>query len=128
MPAPERRIVTDHDAFATFARRYEIVVAGAVIPSQTTRAQPSAGDLAALSTVIRRERVRTIYPESAVSPRLAEALAAQTGARVGTPLYADTLGPAGSDGATYVGAMRHNADALMRGFTGGARGCGEPAS
>ena len=40
-----RKLVTDHDAFGYFARRYGIAVVGAVIPSQTTQAQPSAGDM-----------------------------------------------------------------------------------
>jgi hypothetical protein len=38
-------------------------------------------------------------------------------------LYGDSLGRAGSDGATYVQSEIHNADAMVRGFTGGARGC-----
>jgi hypothetical protein len=38
-------------------------------------------------------------------------------------LYGDTLGPAGSPGATYIGMEQANADAMVRGFTGGARGC-----
>ena len=41
-PGAERKLVTDHDAFGYFAKRYGITVVGAVIPSQTTQAQPSA--------------------------------------------------------------------------------------
>jgi ABC-type Zn uptake system ZnuABC Zn-binding protein ZnuA len=123
VPGARRRLVTAHDAFATFARRYGIHVVGAVIPSATTRGQPSAGEIAALSGLIRREGVRVIYPENSVNPKLAAALAAQTGARVGPALYADTLGTPGSDGATYIAAMRHNATALLRGFGAARRGC-----
>jgi zinc/manganese transport system substrate-binding protein len=123
VPRAQRRLVTDHDAFGYFARRYGIDVIGAVIPSQTTQAQPSAGDVAKLVAVIRREHVRAVFPESSVSPRLARAIAHETGAASGYVLYGDTLGPAGSDGATYLTMERHNADAMVRGFTGGARGC-----
>lgn len=123
VPAARRRLVTDHDAFATFARRYRIQVVGAVIPSATTRGQPSAGEIAALSGLIRAEGVRVIYPESSVNPKLTAVLAARTGARVGPALYADTLGPPGSDGATYIGAMRHNAAALLHGFGAARHGC-----
>ena len=42
IPPSRRKLVTDHDAFGYFARRYGIEVVGAVIPSQTTQAQPSA--------------------------------------------------------------------------------------
>jgi zinc/manganese transport system substrate-binding protein len=64
-----------------------------------------------------------VFPEASVSPRLAKAIAGQTGASPGATLYGDSLGPAGSDGATYAQSEIHNADAMVRGFTGGARGC-----
>jgi ABC-type Zn uptake system ZnuABC Zn-binding protein ZnuA/ABC-type Mn2+/Zn2+ transport system permease subunit len=123
VPASQRKMVTDHDAFSAFAERYGITVVGAVIPARTTRAEPSAGDLSRLTRLIRREHVRAVFPETSVNPRLARAIARQTGASSDHVLYGDTLGPKGSDGATYVGSEAHNADALVRGFTGGRRGC-----
>jgi ABC-type Zn uptake system ZnuABC Zn-binding protein ZnuA len=119
----ERKLVTDHDAFNYFARRYGITVVGAVIPSQTTQAQPSAGDVARLTRLIRRERVKAVFPESSINAKLAQAVARQTGATSDHELYGDTLGPKGSSGATYLTMERANADAMVRGFTAGARGC-----
>ena len=52
VPAARRKLVTDHDAFGYFAHRYGIEVVGAVIPSQTTQAQPSAKDLSELAKTI----------------------------------------------------------------------------
>jgi ABC-type Zn uptake system ZnuABC Zn-binding protein ZnuA/ABC-type Mn2+/Zn2+ transport system permease subunit len=123
IPASRRKLVTDHDAFGYFANRYGIDVVGAVIPSQTTQAQPSAKDLSALAALIEREQVEAIFPESSLSPKVAEAIAAQTGASADHTLYGDTLGPSGSDGATYLQMEAANADSLARGFTGGRRGC-----
>lgn len=123
VPRARRRLVTDHDAFGYFARRYGIRVVGAVIPSQSTRAQPSAGDLSDLAATIRRQRVRAVFPESSLSPRLARAIARETGASARLTLYGDTLGPKGSAGGTYLGMERANADAMARGFTAGRRGC-----
>jgi ABC-type Zn uptake system ZnuABC Zn-binding protein ZnuA/ABC-type Mn2+/Zn2+ transport system permease subunit len=123
VPAARRKLVTDHDAFGYFAQRYGIEVVGAVIPSQTTQAQPSAKDLSALASLIERERVEAIFPESSLSPKVAEAIAGQTGASADYTLYGDTLGPAGSDGATYLQMEAANADSMVRGFTGGRRGC-----
>jgi zinc/manganese transport system substrate-binding protein len=94
-----------------------------VIPSQTTQAQPSAGEVAKLSALIKREGVKAIFPESSINKKLADALAGQTGATAKYTLYGDTLGPAGSRGATYLGMERANADAMVRGFTGGRQGC-----
>ena len=123
VPRGERKLVTDHDAFGYFTDRYGIEVVGAVIPSQTTQAQPSAGDLAELSRVVREERVRAVFPESSVNARLARAIAAQTGASAEYTLYGDSLGPKGSSGPTYLTMERANADAMVRGFSGGERGC-----
>jgi ABC-type Zn uptake system ZnuABC Zn-binding protein ZnuA len=123
VPASERKLVTDHDAFGYFARRYGIQVVGAVIPSQTTQAQPSAKDTADLTRLISRQGVKAIFPESSINPKLARAIAAQTDASANYTLYGDTLGPGGSPGATYLGMEHANADAMVRGFTGGRRGC-----
>jgi zinc/manganese transport system substrate-binding protein len=123
VPSAQRKLVTDHDAFGSFAHRYGIDVIGAVIPSQTTAAQPSAGDVAQLTDTIRREHVHAVFPERSLSQKLARAVARETGASADDELYGDTLGPAGSDGATYLGMERHNADAMVQGFTGGRQRC-----
>jgi ABC-type Zn uptake system ZnuABC Zn-binding protein ZnuA len=123
VPAADRKLVTDHDAFGYFARRYGIEVVGAVIPAQATQAQPSAKDISELAALIERERVRAIFPESSIASKVADAIASQTGASTEYSLYGDSLGPAGSDGETYLKMEAANADAIVRGFTGGKRGC-----
>lgn len=123
VPAPRRKLVTDHDAFGYFADRYGIDVVGAIIPSQATQAQSSAKDLSELAELIERERVKAIFPESSLSPKVAEAIAQQTGATAEYTLYGDTLGSEGSDGATYLQMEAANADSMVHGFTGGGRGC-----
>jgi ABC-type Zn uptake system ZnuABC Zn-binding protein ZnuA len=115
--------VTSHDAFNYFAHRYGVRVVGAIIPSQSTQAQASAGDVARLARQVKREHVRAIFIERSVNPKLGEAVARQTGVIGSLKLYGDTLGPAGSSGATYLGMEKANADAMARGFTGGRHGC-----
>jgi zinc/manganese transport system substrate-binding protein len=126
VPAAQRKLVTDHDAFHYFAHRYGIEVVGAVIPSQTTQAQSSARDVAHLTRLIRREGVRAVFPESSINAKLAQAIARQTGATSDLTLYGDTLGPHDSRGATYLSMEQANADAMVRGFTGGAQRCTIP--
>jgi ABC-type Zn uptake system ZnuABC Zn-binding protein ZnuA len=67
--------------------------------------------------------VSAIFPESSLSPKLAEAIARQTGASADRTLYGDSLGPEGSAGATYLGMEAANADAVVAGFTDGRRRC-----
>ena len=123
VPPAKRRIVTTHDALGYFARRYGIDVVGAVIPSLSTQAQASAGDVENLVEQIRSEGVEAVFPESSVNPDIEKAIAREAGARIGDPLYADSLGPEGSPGATYAGALAHDADALVRGMSGGRVDC-----
>lgn len=118
IPATRRRLVTDHDALGYYADRYRIEVLGTVIPALTTQAQASAGEVARLVDAIRAAGVRTIFPESSVSPKLTRAIARDAGARVGPALYADALGPTGSPGGTYLGSLRANTQALAVGFAG----------
>jgi ABC-type Zn uptake system ZnuABC Zn-binding protein ZnuA/ABC-type Mn2+/Zn2+ transport system permease subunit len=126
VPPDERLLVTDHDAFDYFAERYGIRVIGAIIPSQTTQGEPSAQDLARLIALIRSEHVRAVFPESSLSAKLAESIAAETGASSDHALYGDTLGPPGSPADTYLRMELANADSMVRGFSGGTHGCAVP--
>jgi ABC-type Zn uptake system ZnuABC Zn-binding protein ZnuA len=123
VPPAKRRIVTTHDALGYFAKRYGVEVVGAVIPSLSTQAQASAGDVQELVEQIRREGVEAIFPESSVSPDVERAIAREAGARIGESLYADSLGPPGSTGETYERALAHDAGALVSGMSGGRVGC-----
>jgi ABC-type Zn uptake system ZnuABC Zn-binding protein ZnuA len=63
-----------------------------------------------------------------VNPKVERAIAREAGARVGQELWADSLGPAGSSGATYIGSIEANTRALVEGFTGHASHCEFPGA
>jgi zinc/manganese transport system substrate-binding protein len=118
IPPARRGIVTNHDALGYFMGEYGLHFVGSIFPSLDVSADPNPAQLAALADTIRAEGVTAIFSESAVNPRLARAIAEETGARVvDTPLYTDSLGPPGSDGATLDGMLLHDArvihDALI---------------
>ena len=120
IPAERRGIVTNHDAFGYFMAAYGLRFVGSVFPSLDVSAEPNPGQLAALADTVRREGVTAIFSESAVNPKLAEAIAEETGARVvDEPLFTDSLGPAGSGADTLDGMLLHDArvihDALVPG-------------
>jgi ABC-type Zn uptake system ZnuABC Zn-binding protein ZnuA len=73
--------------------------------------------------LVQRERVRAIFPERSLNQKLARAIAEQAGVTAQYELYGDSLGEAGSPGATYLGMEEANADAMIRGFTGGKERC-----
>jgi zinc/manganese transport system substrate-binding protein/manganese/iron transport system substrate-binding protein len=60
--------------------------------------------------------VPAIFAESAVHPKVEEAVAGEAGARVGAPLWADTLGSPGSTGATYLASIAANTRAIAAGL------------
>jgi ABC-type Zn uptake system ZnuABC Zn-binding protein ZnuA len=98
-----------------------------VIPSLSTEGQASAGELSELVETIRAEEVPAIFAESSVGAKVEQAVADEAGAAIGRPLWADTLGPEGSDGATYLDSIAANTRALVDGFTGGERSCSLPS-
>ncbi|WP_199429646.1 zinc ABC transporter substrate-binding protein AztC [Qaidamihabitans albus] len=119
IPAERRRLVTNHHVFGYLARRYDFDVLGAVIPSGTTLASPSASDLKSLADTIRRAGVRTVFADSAQPDRLARVLAEQAGLRVEVvPLFSESLTEPGQGAATYLEMMRANTEAIADGLVG----------
>jgi ABC-type Zn uptake system ZnuABC Zn-binding protein ZnuA len=123
VPADKRKLVTTHDALGYFADRYDVEVVGALIPSLSTQAQPSARDIDELVDQIRDEGVEAIFPETALNQRLENAVSREAGAEVGAQLWADALGPTGSGAETYLDAMRKNATTMAEGMSSGAVSC-----
>jgi zinc/manganese transport system substrate-binding protein len=119
VPPERRKLVTDHDVFTYFADRYDFEVVGAVIPSTTTQASPSAGDIDDLAAVIEREGVPAVFANTSSPADLADTLAAEVGDVEVVSLFSESLGDEASGAGTYVGMVRTNAtriaDALAAG-------------
>jgi zinc/manganese transport system substrate-binding protein len=109
IPESNRKMVTNHDAFGYFINRYGLTYVGAVIPSTTTAAEPSARQIANLSDTIRRENVKAIFAESSLDPAVARQIANDTGVKIVDDLYGDTLGEPDSGAETIEGMLLANA-------------------
>ncbi len=108
---PERRLlVTNHESLGYFADRYGFRVVGAIVPSASTGASPSAGELAQLIRDIRASGAPAIFLETGANPQLAEQIARETGAKVVTGLYTHSTG---SEAPTYIEMMRCNVMAMV---------------
>ncbi|MEZ4737439.1 MAG: metal ABC transporter substrate-binding protein [Caldilineaceae bacterium] len=112
VPPANRKLVTDHETFGYFADAYGFTVIGALIPSLSTTAEPSAQALAALQDQITHEEAKAIFVGTTVSPRLAEQLAQDLGIPV-VRLYSDSLSAPDGPAATYLDFMRYNVDAIV---------------
>lgn len=102
IPAGARRIIAFHDALPYFARAYGIEIAGIILPAPGQ--DPSAGYVAALIDTIRRTQVRAILSEVQFSPALAQTIASETGVKLVSDVYDDTLGDSPVD--SYEGLIR----------------------
>jgi zinc/manganese transport system substrate-binding protein/manganese/iron transport system substrate-binding protein len=120
IPEARRGIVTNHDALGYFMAEYGLHFVGSVFPSLDVSSEPDPAQLATLAETIRSAGVTAIFSESAVNPRLAKAIADESGARVvDTPLYTDSLGPPGSAGGTLDGMLLHDAQVIHDALVGG---------
>ncbi|GAA3453755.1 metal ABC transporter substrate-binding protein [Dactylosporangium matsuzakiense] len=117
LPAGHRKLVTNHDAFGYYIDRYNLEFVGSIIPSFDTSAELSAQDIDQIVAKIKQTGTRAVFSESSLPPKTAEAIAEQAGVKVVAgedALYGDTLGPAGSDGDTYLKMEEHNTDVIVR--------------
>nr|WP_188830742.1 zinc ABC transporter substrate-binding protein AztC [Nocardia camponoti] len=119
IPTERRQLVTDHHVFGYLAQRFGFRVIGAVLPSGTTLASPSASDLDGLATAIRAAGVNAIFADSAAPGRLSRVLAEHTGLQVRViALHTESLTGPGEGAATYLEMARANTEAIARGLTG----------
>ena len=113
VPADQRILVTDHDALGYLADVYGYEIAGTVIPSGTTLAEPSSADLVELVDVIEDEGVQVIFANTADPTTLADAVAAEAGTDIQVvTLFVGSLGGPGSGAEDYVSMMLTNAELI----------------
>lgn len=112
IPVESRKLVTDHETFGYFADEYGFTIIGALIPSLSTAAEPSAQALAALQDQLAAAGVKAIFVGTTVNPRLAEQIAQDLGIQV-VRLYSDSLSASDGPAATYLDFMRYNVNAMV---------------
>lgn len=81
--AGERRtLVTGHESLGYFADRYGFTLVGAVVPSLTTQAEVSAGEIAELKAQVEAAGVDVVFSELGTPDKTVAAIADEVGARV----------------------------------------------
>ncbi len=119
IPEANRILITNHDALGYFADAYGFTIAGSVIPSGSTLASPSVGDLEDLVAVITETGVPAIFAETIENSRLAEVVALEAGRDVQVlDLHTGSLSDDDGPAATYADFMRSNAATMVTGLAG----------
>jgi zinc transport system substrate-binding protein len=108
-----RELVTSHAAFGYLADRYgleQVAIAGL-----SPEAEPTPGELRDVVEKVRDHGATTVFFETLVSPRLAETVAREVGARTDVLNPLEGLTEAELDrGEDYFSVMRENLAALER--------------
>jgi manganese/iron transport system substrate-binding protein len=115
IPVENRKLVTDHTAFAYFAQRYGFEQVGAIVPGYSTAAQPSAQDLANLEDHIKTYGVKAVFVGSTVNPALAQRVAEDTGVGL-VYLYTGSLTEPGGEADSYLSYVRYNVAQIVEGL------------
>jgi manganese/zinc/iron transport system substrate-binding protein len=121
LPEPQRVLITAHDAFTYFGRRYGFEVLG--VQGVSTAAEAGAGDIQDLASFIAANEIKAIFVESSVPPATIEAVQAAVAAQgwsveIGGSLYADALGADGTPEGTYIGMVRANVLTIVEALLG----------
>jgi zinc/manganese transport system substrate-binding protein len=110
IPAARRSVISTHAAFGYFAAAYGVKF---IAPQGvSTESEPSARDIAAIITQIKKQKIPAVFLENASDPRLIRRIAAETGANIGGTLYSDGLTDEKGPAPTYIDMVRHNIRAL----------------
>ena len=108
-----RDIVTSHAAFGYLAQRYGL--RQVAITGLTPESEPSPRQLAHVVQLVRSTHATTVFFERLVSPRLADTVAREVGARTAVLDPIEGLTPSEqSRGENYLTLMRENLSALRK--------------
>jgi manganese/zinc/iron transport system substrate-binding protein len=123
VPEDRRVLITAHDAFGYFGRRFGIEVLG--IQGISTESEAGLAAVEALVDTLVRRGVPAVFVETSVSDRnvraLIEGAASRDHAvRIGGSLYSDAMGAPGTYEGTYIGMIDHNATTIARALGGSA--------
>ncbi|MDX2309071.1 MAG: zinc ABC transporter substrate-binding protein [Hyphomicrobium sp.] len=119
---PERRIlITAHDAFHYFGKRYGIEVHG--IQGISTESEAGLKAIEELVGLIVEKKIPAIFGESTISTRSVEALVAGAKSKghdvkIAGSLFSDAMGPPGTYEGTYIGMIDHNATTIATALGG----------
>lgn len=121
VPEQQRVLVTAHDAFNYFGRRFDYEVVG--IQGISTESEAGVQDIEELVDMLVDRKIGAVFVESTVSQRNINALVDGARARgheviVGGELFSDAMGSPGTYEGTYIGMIDHNATTIARALGG----------
>lgn len=123
VPPSQRVLITAHDAFNYFGRRFGYEVVG--IQGISTESEAGVQDIQRLVDLLVTRKISAVFVESTVSKRNIEALIEGANSRghrvvIGGQLFSDAMGKTGTYEGTYLGMIDHNVTTIARALGGEA--------
>lgn len=117
IPAENRKLVTYHDSWPYFGRRYDIEVVAAVQPSDFS--EPSASEVRSIIDQVRDAQVPAVFGSEVFPTEVVRVIAEEAGATYVEELSDDELpGAPGDPEHSYIGMMVANVRAMVTNLGG----------
>lgn len=111
VPRHKRILITSHDAFRYFGKRYGIRVEAVL--GTSTDADVQTSDIRRLNRILQETEVPAVFIESTINPKLLQVVANDNNVIIGGSLYADSLGEEDSPAPTYIKMLQHNSRTIV---------------
>ncbi len=111
IPRDQRVLITSHDAFSYYGKAYGLRLEA--IMGISTEADAQTSDIVRVTEVLEKYNVPAVFIESTINPKLIKQVAKDNNVAIGGELYADSLGPKGSEGESYYKMLKHNTDVIV---------------
>jgi len=116
IPKEKRVLITTHDAFSYYGKRYGLELEAVV--GISTEAEAQTSDIQRIIKAIESSGVPAIFIESTIDPKLMKQIAKDNKVSIGGELYADSIGGKDSEGNSYYNMLKHNTDAIVSALSG----------
>jgi len=119
LDSASRTLITSHDAFSYFGRRYDMEVKG--IQGISTLSEVGLKDISDMVDYVIENKINSIFIETSTSDKTAQSIvdgAKDKGyaLKLDGPLYSDALGEPDSEGGTYIGMIKENVSTIVQGL------------
>jgi len=118
IPEEKRVLITSHDAFHYYGKRYGLRLESLL--GTSTDADIQTGDIMRISKVIRESGIPAVFTESTINPKVLEQLASDQRVTIGGKLFSDSIGDKDSEAPSYLDMLRYNTDVIAQALSSSA--------
>ena len=112
IPEQRRILITSHDAFQYYGRRYGLRLESVI--GISTEADAQTSDIVRLNKTIQESGVPAVFIETTVNPKLIEQIARDNKVAIGGNLYSDSIGDKGSEAPSYYDMLKFNTAVIVK--------------